>query len=223
VASTALRRQSRATARAESRRLVRFDRVERASHWANALLFLILMATALPLYFVQVEALVGRRALVEQIHLWAGLALPIPLIISLAGPWGARLRRDFRRFSLWGRDEVRWLFTLGRSRLVAPDKFNPGQKLNALFIGGAIIVMLGSGCVLKWFGHFPVDWRTGATFVHDVLAWAIFVVVFGHVLMAVTHRDALRSIFRGWVTDAWARRHAAGWWREEHGETTGGH
>lgn len=198
-----------------ARRLLRFDRVERFAHWANALLFGILMATALPLYFAQVERFIGRRTLVEEIHLWAGLMLPAPLLVSLAGPWGARLRRDLRRFSLWSRAEVRWLWSFGRKRLAEPDKFNPGQKLNALFVGGAILVMLGSGAVLKWFSPFPLAWRTGATFVHDVLALSIFIVVAGHILMAVTHRDALRSILRGWVSESWAKRYASGWLKKE--------
>jgi formate dehydrogenase subunit gamma len=76
-------------------------------------------------------------------------------------------------------------------------------------------VMLGTGCVLKWYRFFPLDWRTGATFVHDVLAFAIFVVVFGHIMFALTHRDALRSIFKGWVTEAWARKYASGWLKQE--------
>jgi formate dehydrogenase subunit gamma len=197
------------------RRLLRFDRVERFAHWANALLFGILMATALPLYFVQIERFIGRRTLVEEIHLWSGLMLPVPLLVSLAGPWGTRLRCDLRRFSLWTQAELRWLWSFGKRRLAEPDKFNPGQKLNALFVGGAIVVMLGSGAILKWFRPFPLAWRTGATFVHDVLALAIFLVVAGHILMAVTHRDALRSIFRGWVSEGWAKRHASGWLKEE--------
>lgn len=185
------------------------------AHWATALLFAILMATALPLYFVQVESLVGRRALVADIHTWAGVALPVPLIVSLAGPWGARMRRDVRRFNLWTAAEVRWLWSVGRERIPKPDKFNPGQKLNALFIAGAIVVMFGSGFVLKWFGFFPLSWRTGATFVHDVLALGVFIVVFGHIAFAVSHRDALRSMIRGWVTVRWAKRHASGWLQEE--------
>jgi formate dehydrogenase subunit gamma len=195
--------------------ILRFDRVERAAHWANALLFAILMATALPLYFVQVEALVGRRELIVQIHTWCGVALPVPLIISLAGPWGARFRRDVRRFNVWMAEETSWLRRLGQQRLPELDKFNPGQKLNAIFIAGAIAVMLGTGAILKWFRFFPLGWRTGATFVHDVLAAAIFVVVFGHIGFAVTHRDALRSIFKGWVTESWAARHAPRWLQEE--------
>ena len=77
--------------------VLRFDRVERLAHWANATGFLVLLLTALPLYFVQVEKLVGRRHLLVEIHVWTGLALPVPLLISLAGPWGARLRADLRR------------------------------------------------------------------------------------------------------------------------------
>ena len=62
-------------------RIVRFDAVQRAAHWANAVLFGILMATALPLYFGSIAAVVGRRALVEEIHLVGGedIALPVPL------------------------------------------------------------------------------------------------------------------------------------------------
>lgn len=200
---------------AADRRLLRFDRVERAAHWATAALFAILMATALPLYFVQVESLVGRRELVAAVHTYAGVALPVPLIVALAGPWGTRLRADVRRFNLWSRAELRWLRTLGRDTLAAADKFNPGQKLNALFTAGAIAVMLGTGSIMKWYRFFPLSWRTGATFVHDVLAFAVFIVVAGHISFALSHPDALRSMVKGWVTEAWARRHAAGWAEEE--------
>lgn len=198
----------------DSRSVLRFDRVERAAHWANALLFGILMLTALPLYFSGVAAIVGRRALVVEIHLWSGIALPVPLLISLAGPWGARLRSDIKRFSLWTAAEIRWLRSLGRRGLGDLDKFNPGQKLNALFTGSAIVVMLASGSVLKWFDLFPLGWRSGATFVHDVFAAAIFLVVFGHIAFALTHPAALRSMISGKVSESWARRHAPAWLRE---------
>jgi formate dehydrogenase subunit gamma len=197
------------------RRIVRFDGVQRAAHWANALLFGILMLTALPLYFPSLSDVVGRRALVATIHVWSGLALPVPLVVSLLGPWGARMRRDLRRINVWTSDEVTWLRQLGRNAPRVVDKFNPGQKLNAIFVGGSIVVMLATGSILKWFRFFPVSWRTGATFVHDVLAFAIFAVVIGHVLFAVTHWESMRSMVKGWVSEAWAARHAPGWLREE--------
>ena len=194
--------------------MLRFDTTERAAHWLTAALFAVLTATALALYFPSIALLVGRRELIARIHLWAGLALPVPLVVALAGPWGAGLRRDLRRIDLWTGDELRWLRSLGRNAPRVVDKFNPGQKLNAIFVGSAAVVLLASGAVLQWFGHFPLGWRTGATFVHDVVALLAVVVVLGHVGFAVTHRDALRAMIRGWVTVPWARRHASGWLHE---------
>jgi formate dehydrogenase subunit gamma len=202
------------TAPASGRRILRFDGVQRAAHWANALLFGILMLTALPLYFPSLSDVVGRRALVANIHVWTGVVLPVPVLISLLGPWGAQMRRDLRRINVWTNDEVKWLRSLGRNAPRVVDKFNPGQKLNAIFVGGSIVVMLATGFILKWFGFFPVSWRTGATFVHDALAFAIFAVVIGHILFALTHRDSLRSMIKGWVSEAWAARNAPGWLRE---------
>jgi formate dehydrogenase subunit gamma len=195
-------------------RILRFDGVQRAAHWANALLFGILMLTALPLYFPSLSDVVGRRALVANIHVWSGVALPVPVLISLLGPWGAQMRRDLRRINVWTNEEVKWLRSLGRNAPRVVDKFNPGQKLNAIFVGGSIVVMLATGFVLKWFRFFPVSWRTGATFVHDVLAFAIFAVVIGHILFALTHRDSMRSMIKGWVSESWAARQAPGWLRE---------
>jgi formate dehydrogenase subunit gamma len=194
-------------------KILRFDAVQRTAHWANATIFGILMFTAIPLYFGSFFGIVFPRHVIAQIHLWSGLALPIPVIVSLLGPWGRQMRRDVHRFSYWTRQETEWLRTLGRSPLEA-DKFNPGQKLNALFIGAVIIVMVATGSMLQWFRFFPVPWRQGATFVHDVFAFAIFAVVFGHMYMALTHRDSLRSIFKGWVSERWAAVHAAAWLKE---------
>jgi formate dehydrogenase subunit gamma len=199
--------------RANLVRIVRFDRTQRAAHWANALLFGVLMATAIPLYFGSFFGIVLARHDVAEVHLWSGLALPLPIIISLIGPWGNAMRRDVRRVNYWTHQEIRWMRSLGRTPLDA-DKFNPGQKLNVIFVGAAVVVMLATGSVLQWFRLFPVSWRTGATFVHDVFAFAIFAVVIGHIIMALTHRDALRSMFTGWVSESWARKHAPSWLKE---------
>jgi formate dehydrogenase subunit gamma len=172
------------------------------------------MFTAIPLYFGTFFGIVMQRHLMAQIHLWSGLALPLPIIVSLIGPWGRQMRRDVRRINYWTRREIEWMRTLGKSPLET-DKFNPGQKLNAIFIAAVIILMLATGAVLQWFRLFPVPWRVGATFVHDVFAYAIFAVVIGHVIMALTHPESLRSMFSGWVSEKWASKHAPSWLKEE--------
>ncbi len=93
-------------------------------------------------------------------------------------------------------------------------KFNPGQKLNAIFIGAAIVLMLGTGSIMRWFEPFPDSIRTGATFVHDWTFITLFVVIVGHIMFALSDVDSLRSMVRGWVPEQWARRERPRWWAE---------
>jgi formate dehydrogenase subunit gamma len=178
----------------------------------NAALFGILMATGATLYVGPLAALVGRRELVRVVHVTAGLALPVPLLVGLLGRRRDELRGEVRDLSRFDADDRRWLRSLGRDRTVRMGKYHPGQKLNAAFTLGAILVMLLTGSIMHWFGPFPVDWRTGATFVHDWTAIAVTVVVVGHLRMALSDADALRAMREGWVPTAWARRHRPKWY-----------
>ncbi len=205
--------------------LVRFDRIERAVHWVNATLFLILVATGAALYLEPVGALIGRRALVENIHVYTGVALPIPVVVALCGWWGRSVRADVRRFNRWTKDDRRWvraLFQPGPLRrrevhALQLGKFNAGQKLNASFVAGAGLVLLGTGVIMRWYHPWPLAWRTGATFVHDWLALAIGIVILGHIWMALRDWDALRSMFVGTISRSWAKRHAPAWVNGEDG------
>ncbi len=199
--------------------LLRFDRVERAAHWANAALFLILIGTGAILYVGQLSILIGRRVLIDDIHVYCGIALPVPLLISLAGSWGKGLRADLSRFNRWTPDDRRWLRLAAKPRSernagrdqLAIGKFNAGQKLNAAFVGAVIVVMLASGVVMHWFTPWPLSWRTGATFVHEWLAIAVIVVVIGHITYALRDPAALRSMIKGTISRRWALRNAPAW------------
>jgi formate dehydrogenase gamma subunit len=199
--------------------LLRFDRVERAVHWANAALFAALILTGAVLYFGPLMALIGRRELIERIHVYIGLALPAPVILALAGRWGRDLRTDLRRFNRFTSADRAWLRAVADQRArraeiragLRTGKFNAGQKLNAAFTGGAGLVMLGTGIILRWYRPWPLNWRAGATFVHNWLSLLIVVAIAGHILLALSDTEALRSMFRGTISRAWARRHAPAW------------
>jgi formate dehydrogenase subunit gamma len=198
--------------------LSRFDAVERVVHWATASLFAVLMATGALLYLGPLSAVIGHRGGVRWVHVYSGLALPVPLLVGIAGRSGRRLRDDLARLNRWTTDEYRWFVpsTLRRDRRpVAVTKFNPGQKLNAAFLAGAAVVMLGTGTVMRWHEPFPVDWRTGATFAHDWFALGIWLSVLGHVAFAAREPDALRAMVAGDVPAAWARSHHPRWYAEQ--------
>ncbi len=198
----------------------RFDRVERAAHWTTAVLFGVLMLTGAVLYAGPFSALFGRRELFRQVHTYAGLLLPAPVLLALVSRRGAQLRRDLGRLNRWSRDDARWFRRRNRARPGRLDlgKFNPGQKLNATFFGAAILVMLATGSIMRWFEPFPNDWRTGATFVHDWFALGIWLAVLGHIYFAIRDPIALRGMTRGDVTPYWARTERPAWYREVVGD-----
>jgi formate dehydrogenase subunit gamma len=195
-------------------RVARFDRVERIVHWTNAVLFGVAMATAAALYIDPISAAVGRRELVKDIHVIAGLTLPFPLLAAALGRWGRNFRLDLSRLNRWTADDVRWLRSWSRDPFVRAGKFNPGQKLNAAFTGGAIVLLLTTGSMMKWFGPFPLSWRTGATFVHDWIAFFLFITIAGHIVYALRDGDSLRAMWRGWIPSTWVERHAPRWHEE---------
>jgi formate dehydrogenase subunit gamma len=194
--------------------LRRFDRVERIAHWTNATLFGIVMLTGSVLYIGQLSVLVGNREVVRTIHVYCGLAIPVAFLVALAPRWGRALRRDLARINRWIPDDKRWLRTLGRDNRVRLGKFNPGQKLNAAFILGATVVMVATGSIMKWFGPFSVDTRTGATFVHDWFAFFVWMAVLGHIWFAFKDPEALRAMRGGTVSARWARTERPRWYEE---------
>ncbi len=207
--------------------IVRFDRTERVVHWSNATLFFILIITGAALKLGALSTLVANRHTVKTIHVYAGLLLPIPILVAIFLRSGKQLRTDLARMNRWTKDDKRWWSRTQRPT-VQLGKFNPGQKLNTVFIGAVIVVMLMTGSIMRWFKPFPDSWRTGATFVHDSTWLVLLFVIAGHIGIALRDPDSMRSMLRGWVPESWARKHRPVWWaevvteREGSGDAVGG-
>jgi formate dehydrogenase subunit gamma len=202
----------------EGDRIVRFDGGERVLHWVTAVLVLVLAVTGAILYFDFLSVRVGRRELLRTIHMWSGLALPVPLLAVLVSRWRVGLRRDAARISRWTRDDRRWFRSLGRDPAIETGKFNAGQKVNALFVAAALPVALLTGSMLSWPDPFPDSWRTGATTVHDWVAIGLWLVVTGHIVKALSEPVALRGMVTGRVPSWWAKRHRPRWYARVAGQ-----
>jgi formate dehydrogenase subunit gamma len=189
--------------------LLRFTSAERWVHRSTAVLTGGCLATAAILYIGPLSTMVGYRADVEWVHVIAGLALPVPILIGLLSK---AFRTDVRRLNRFSPSDWKWLRTRDRRVAGLPvGKFNAGQKLNASFQLGAILVMLATGSVMRFANHWPIEWRTGATFAHDWLAYAILAVVLGHIYMAIRDPYALGGMRTGYVPASWARREHRAW------------
>lgn len=189
--------------------LVRFSLAVRLVHASTAALMLVCIATAAILYNGSLAVLFGDRYLIEQIHVWCGFALPVPLIVGLVSQ---TYRLDLRRLNRFTSLDWKWLRSRRRRDGDIPvGKFNAGQKLNGALSAGAIGVLLASGTVMYFTSLFRLSWRSGATFVHDWFALAVGLLVVGHVLYAIRDGDAMRSMRTGRVPLHWARREHDEW------------
>jgi formate dehydrogenase subunit gamma len=189
--------------------LHRFARAERIVHRTTAVLMIVCIVTAAILYNGQLAILVGRRRVVELIHVYAGFALPVPMFLGLVS---AAYRADLRRLNRFTGSDWRWLRSRNRrDGSIRVAKFNAGQKTNAALSSGAILVLLGTG-ILMFFPHLArLTWRTGATFVHDWFALALGLLVLGHLFFALTDPEARRGMRTGRVSAAWAREQHPVW------------
>lgn len=192
-----------------TRSLPRFTPSERWVHRATAALMGVCILTAAVLYIGPLSVAVGRRAVVEDIHVYAGIALPVPILLGLLS---RAFRADVRRLNRFSPFDWEWLRSSDRRSGRYPvGKFNAGQKLAAAFFAGAILVMVGTGLVMRYANTWSVVYRTGATFVHDWLAYAIVAVVAGHLYFAGRDPLARRGMRTGRVPEEWARREHGEW------------
>lgn len=198
----------------EPGRVRRFSRGERWVHRGTAWLMIVCVVSAACLYVPQLAELVGRRALVVDVHKWSGLLLPVPFLAGLAS---RSFRADLRLLNRYGAHDRRWLAAVRhrdpRRQARWAGKFNAGQKVFAAWVGGAVLVMLGTGLVMWRTDLFPLLWRTSSTFVHDWLALALGLVLLGHIGLALRDPEARRGMRTGSVDPGWAEREHPLWRR----------
>lgn len=198
--------------RSRSHDLDRFARAERMVHRLVAILMGLCLVTAAILYNGSLMLAVGHRHVVETIHVWSGLALPVPMLAGLASK---AYRVDLRRLNRFTPEDWRWLRSRTRRDGTIPvGKFNAGQKVNSWLVVGATGVLLGSGTLMYWTGLVRLSWRSGATFVHDWSALALGLLVIGHVIYAFRDPEARRGMRTGRVSARWARAEHRTWAEE---------
>jgi formate dehydrogenase subunit gamma len=175
----------------------RFTRTERTLHWVNATCFLYLLGTGLVLYLPRLSRLVGRRELLKTMHFWGGIAwIGLLLVVAVLG------------------NTRRLVATARELETFAHDRFNAGQKVNAILSAAFVVLFLVSGLLL-WFGERDTRFRFASTLlVHDWLMYVSLVLFLGHLYYALilpSTRHSLSGMTRGWVREDWAERRHPQW------------
>jgi formate dehydrogenase subunit gamma len=192
--------------------LPRFTRVETLVHRATGVLVGLLFATGAALYYEPLTLLVGRRPLVEGLHIAFGLALPLPLLVGVA--LSPALRHDLHLLGRMTTTDRQWLRRRDRRRVALPiGKFNGGQKLAASVMAGSGLVLFLTGLLLiaPVRIDLPVGAREGATVVHDLFTFGVLLLLGGHLWLAYRHPEARDALRTGHVDRHYAEREHPAW------------
>lgn len=192
--------------------LPRFTPVEKWVHRTTGIVVFALTVSGAALYYEPFALAVGRRPIVEGIHIAAGLLLPLPTIVGVC--ISAALRRDFAILGRMSSLDWQWLRRRDRRTAQLPiGKFNGGQKLASAILLGALLVLFGTGLLLIAPARIdlPVGMRQGATIVHDTFTFGVLALLAGHVWLALRHPEARHALRTGTMDRRYAEIEYAGW------------
>ncbi len=202
-------------------KIYRFRAGERFLHWALALPFVVLYASAATLLVSWGEAAprtVHHAAAL--VHRGAGVCLIVlPPLALLFGIRDWRMHfENVRHGWVWDRDDLRWLILFPKAaadpRVKLPEqgKFNAAEKLNFMMVMLTYPFYIITGMLV---------WMPGVAFypwiAHSITAVLGLPLIGGHIFMAAINPDTrigLQGMFTGWVDREWARHHYRRWYRE---------
>jgi formate dehydrogenase subunit gamma len=221
AASPAIERATTLPSGIKDGRVPRFTRTERSVHWTQAVSFLVLLLSGFALQLPAIEAVIGQRALLREIHLSAAFFFFFgPAIVALAGDRRS-IGVDVAAVDVWDADDLRWLIPFPLLRLFGvrtppQGRFNAGQKLNALFVVWSTLTFTVSGLIMWQNRRFSLDLVHQANIIHTALAYLALAAFLGHLFLATVYprtRHSFRAITQGWVRVDWAQHHHLKWLR----------
>jgi formate dehydrogenase subunit gamma len=202
----------------------KYSAMERVFHWGHTVTFLALAVTGMVLFFPFLGPLAQGASgeFTRLLHRAAAIAYgALPLIYIILEP--RRAWMSLKSVFKVSRYDIEWVkgmipyYMFGRHEAMAPqDRFNTGEKLNAVVIILGSVVFAVTG-LLMWFGKgfLPVGAFQIMVVLHD-LAMIVTVCMFiVHFYLAVVHPlmwAGLVSMRFGVTSAAYAQEHHALWY-----------
>jgi formate dehydrogenase subunit gamma len=214
-------RASDASRPSTATKVYRFQWGERFLHWALALPYVLLYATAAALLFTWGEA--ASRPIhhaAAWMHRFAGVCLialpPLGVLVGIRD-WQVHLE-NVRHGWLWDRNDFRWLILFPRAavdpRVTLPEqgKFNAAEKLNFMLVMVTYPLYVITGLLVWMPGVAFYSWLA-----HVISAVLGLPMLVGHIYMATVNpstRIGLQGMITGWVDREWAKHHYRRWYRQ---------
>ncbi len=202
----------------------KYTAMERFFHWGHTVTFLFLAMTGMILFFpfLRPLALGESGQFLRLIH--RSMAIPygvLPLIYIILEPRRAWL--SLKSVFKMSRYDIEWVkgmvpyYVFARHEAMAPqDRFNTGEKLNAVVIilGSVVFAITG---LLMWFGKglVPTGVFQLTVVMHDIAMVVTVCMFIVHFYLAVVHPlmwAGLVSMRYGVTSATYAQEHHALWY-----------
>lgn len=202
----------------------KYSAMERVFHWGHTVTFLALAMTGMVLFFPFLGPLAQGASgeFTRLLHRAAAIAYgALPLIYIILEP--RRAWMSLKSVFKVGRFDIEWVkgmipyYMFGRHEAMAPqDRFNTGEKLNAVVIilGSVVFAITG---LLMWFGKgfVPIGVFQAVVILHDIAMIVTVCMFIVHFYLAVVHPlmwAGLVSMRYGVTSAAYAQEHHALWY-----------
>ena len=197
--------------------IVRYTSSERLNHWIVALCFILAALSGLSMFHPSLywlSTLFGGGPWTRILHPFIGLAMAAAFVFMALRFWRRNLieARDRQWLRQW-RDVV----TDHEERLPEGGKYNAGQKLLFWLMVACLLALTVTGFLFwrPWFAYaFPICLVRSATLVHSAAAVVLIIGIIVHVYAAIWVKGSVRAMTRGTVSERWAAKHHAAWYRE---------
>jgi len=199
----------------------RYTSRERASHWLVALFFFLAALSGLVLFhpsFFFFSQLFGGGPWTRILHPFLGVVMFLFFCGMALRYWDDNAITD---------NDRRWLQRLSdvianRERnMPEVGKYNAGQKMLFWTLVVCMLLLLLTGVVMwrpYFAGGFPIWLNRVAVVVHALAAFVLIMGIIVHIYAAIWTKGSIRAMTRGTVSDAWAKHHHPGWYRQVSGK-----
>lgn len=195
----------------------RYDDSERVNHWFVAFCFVLAALSGLALFhpfFAPLFNLFGGGPWTRILHPFIGVTMFVGFLLMMLRYWHANtLDAGDRQWLRQWRDVV----ANREDRLPEVGRYNAGQKAMFWLMVTCLIVLLVTGIMFwrPWFaGYLPIWLVRLSSLLHAIAATVLIIGVIVHVYAGIWVKGSIGAMLRGTVSERWARKHHAAWFRE---------
>src|SRR5262249_15677704 len=195
----------------------RYTPAERANHWIVAVFFVLAALSGLAMFhpsFFFLTLFFGGGPWARILHPFIGVIMFVFFCLTALWYWKDNLITDADRKWM---ARIREVLANREHDMPEIGKYNPGQKNLFWPLITGIAPLLATGFVMwrPYFApSFPIWLNRIAVVVHSLSAFVLIMSIIVHIYAAIWTKGSIRAMTRGTVSEAWARHHHKGWYRQ---------